>query len=186
MPDSKPGSADLYLSFACLFQRPDPDYANHFEEALTLWEQEIPSAGELVNDLRKLCQEYPPGEDRLNFFWEHYIPLFETGRVEAPPYASVYLDGEGLVMGRETLAVQAFYQTAGYTISDLKQELPDHLAVELEFAAVLAQAGKPELLKEFRQQHLLPFLRLILPRITGSKRPLFPLAAQVLSLWQLG
>ena len=185
MPEANPGSTDLYLSFAGLFHRPDPDYVNHFEEVLTLWEEEIPAASVLVHGLRTLCRKYPPGDTRINFFWEHYIPLFETGKVEAPPYASVYLGDDGLVMGRETFAVQTFYTSAGYAIGTANQEIPDHLAVELEFAAVLSQESQNELLVEFRQKHLLPFLRLILPRIAQSPRPLFPDAAQVLAIWQL-
>lgn len=185
MANSNSELTDLYLSFAGLFHRPDPAFIDHFEEVLQLWDEAIPTAGELMTELRALCRQYPPGDSRLNYFWEHYIPLFETGKVEAPPYASVYLDEDGLVMGQETLAVQAFYESAGFAISPVNQELPDHLAVELEFAAVLAQEGQTGLLAEFRQKHLLPFLGLILPRIVQSSRPLFADAANVMSVWQL-
>lgn len=125
------------------------------------------------------------GEERLNALWAEYIPLFETGAVEAPPYASVHLDKEKRVLGEEAQAVQGFYASAGYGIGAENQELPDHLAVELEFLALLTRDGEVEKAEAFRQKHLLPFLQAILPRIKGSGRPVYAEAAAILENWQL-
>lgn len=53
--------------------------------------------------------------------------------LKAPPYGSVYLDKERKVMGNSTMEVIEAYREAGLSINDDFKELPDHIAVELEF-----------------------------------------------------
>lgn len=53
--------------------------------------------------------------------------------LKAPPYGSIYLDGERRVMGDSTLKVIKLYEEAGLVMDRSFKELPDHIAVELEF-----------------------------------------------------
>jgi TorA maturation chaperone TorD len=53
--------------------------------------------------------------------------------LKAPPYGSVYLDGERRVMGNSTMEVIRLYEEAGLAVDKDFKELPDHIAVELEF-----------------------------------------------------
>jgi TorA maturation chaperone TorD len=53
--------------------------------------------------------------------------------LKAPPYGSVYLDGERRVMGNSTMEVIRLYEEAGLVMDKDFKELPDHIAVELEF-----------------------------------------------------
>jgi TorA maturation chaperone TorD len=177
--------AELYLSFAAIFQRPNQDVSDHLEEFIDLWSEVIPEIDELVQKLSAFCHQFPPGEQRLNALWEHYIPLFETGSVEASPYASVYFGEEGLVLGKEAFDVKQFYATCGYAMGEESGELPDHLAVELEFCALLARNGQDEALKDFEKRHLTPFLTSILPRIKNSYRPVYSEVATILEVRQL-
>ena len=177
--------AELYLSFAAVFQRPNQDVSDHLEELIDLWSEVIPEIDELVQKLSSFCHQFPPGEQRLNALWEHYIPLFETGAVEASPYASVYFGEEGLVLGKEAFNVKQFYATCGYGMGGKSEELPDHLAVELEFCALLARNGQDEALKGFEQRHMFPFLNIILPRIKNSYRPVYSEVATILEVRQL-
>lgn len=55
----------------------------------------------------------------------------------APPYGSVYLDGNRRVMGDSTMEVIKTYQTEGLSRSEDFKDLPDHIAVELEFMSFL-------------------------------------------------
>ncbi|WP_206811888.1 TorD/DmsD family molecular chaperone [Paradesulfitobacterium ferrireducens] len=176
--------AELYLAFAAIFQRPRPEISDHLEELIELWAEEIPASRTQVQVLEDFCRKHPAGEKRLNTLWEHYIPLFETGKVEASPYASVHLNREKQVLGTESMAVKSFYEKAGYAIES-NGELPDHLAVELEFAALLARDGQEEYLAEFKKVHLLPFLSVILPLIRNSGRPVYAAAAAILQDWQI-
>ena len=177
--------AELYLSFAAVFHRPNQEVSDHLEELIDLWSNVVPEINELVQKLSTFCHQYPPGEQRLNALWEHYIPLFETGAVEASPYASVYFGEEGLVLGKEAFKVKQFYTTCGYEMGEEGGELPDHLAVELEFCALLARNGQNQSLKDFEKLHLNPFLRSILPRIKASDRPVYSEVATILEVRQL-
>lgn len=49
----------------------------------------------------------------------------------APPYGSVYLEENRMLMGNSTLAVQKMYQENGLALE--VREAPDHIALELEF-----------------------------------------------------
>ena len=51
----------------------------------------------------------------------------------APPYGSVYLEDERLVMGNSTADVQKRYKEAGLDVSTGFKDAPDHIAAELEF-----------------------------------------------------
>jgi len=177
--------AELYLSFAGVFHRPNQDVSDHLEEFVDLWSEVIPESDKSVQELTTFCQQFPPGEERLNALWEHYIPLFETGAVEASPYASVYGENAGLVLGKEASNVKQFYSNCGYVIGEKSGELPDHLAVELEFCALLAQNGQDDSLKDFITKHLDPFLKSILPKIKMSGRPVYSDVATILEARQL-
>ena len=178
-------SAELYLSFAAVFHRPNQAVSDHLEELVELWSEVIPDSGELIQKLSTFCHQFPPGEQRLNALWEHYIPLFETGDEIASPYASVYFGEEGLVLGKEAFNVRQFYANCGYVMGEKSGELPDHLAVELEFCAMLARNGQDDSLEEFQKKHLKPFLERILPRIKKSHRPLYSEVATILEVRQL-
>ncbi len=51
----------------------------------------------------------------------------------APPYGSIYLEGERRLMGDSTLAVGECYQEVGLEVAAGFTGTPDHIAVELEF-----------------------------------------------------
>ena len=59
--------------------------------------------------------------------------------LQAPPYGSVYLDIGNKVMGASTAEVLKFYREAGLAIDQDFTEMPDHIAVELEFVSYLLQ-----------------------------------------------
>jgi TorA maturation chaperone TorD len=54
-------------------------------------------------------------------------------KMHAPPYGSVYLDGERQIMGESTLEVRNIYRESGLDISSDFRNPPDHIAAELEF-----------------------------------------------------
>lgn len=87
----------------------------------------------------------------------------------AKPYGSVYLDGEKVVMGDSTVNALALYREGSFDIADDFKEMPDHIAVELEFlylvtfniAGAAEGSAKNDLLRlkqQFLQQHLSKWL----------------------------
>ncbi|MDF2627891.1 MAG: hypothetical protein K0R39_1722 [Symbiobacteriaceae bacterium] len=74
--------------------------------------------------------------DSLKFEFYH---LFGTlGPADAPPWESVYLDREHVLLGEDTLKVRALYARFGLAASDPSRQPDDHLALQLQFLAALA------------------------------------------------
>lgn len=72
---------------------------------------------------------------------EHARLFVGPRQVLAPPYGSVYLDGGRRVMGDSTLAVLRAYRDAGLRLDPDLREMPDHIALELEFQYYLSVRG---------------------------------------------
>ena len=77
----------------------------------------------------------------------------------APPYGSVYLEGERRLMGESTLAVGECYQAVCLEVAAGFNGTPDHIAVELEFMHFLVvkeldalSAGQLDRAQNFRQK----------------------------------
>jgi len=66
---------------------------------------------------------------------ENNVPFVGPGRLDSPPYESVYRDG-GCVMGPSTYAVLQIYQEAGFH-PGAAPEPADHIAHELLFMSRL-------------------------------------------------
>jgi nitrate reductase delta subunit len=64
---------------------------------------------------------------------EHFVLVFDMKR-KACPYLTYWTDGDTRNRGRAILRFKQAYLDAGYDLDG--RELPDHLAVVLEFAAV--------------------------------------------------
>ncbi len=67
-----------------------------------------------------------------------YLFINAVPRVPAPPYASAYT-GQGLLMAEPAEAALRAYREAGLALAKDYQDLPDHLAAELEFLSWMGQ-----------------------------------------------
>ncbi|HEY0884611.1 MAG TPA: molecular chaperone TorD family protein [Ramlibacter sp.] len=83
----------------------------------------------------------------------------------AAPYGSIWLSGEGTVMQESTVALEGLYGEAGFELDQELAEMPDHVAVELEFLYLLTfkqnearRAGEEVAIAAWNQLHEL-FLR---------------------------
>ena len=67
-----------------------------------------------------------------------YTRLFlGPSHILAKPYGSVWLEGEKTLMGDTTVAVLELYREGGFDLDEQFLELPDHIAVEMEFLYLL-------------------------------------------------
>ena len=83
--------------------------------------------------------------DQLDDLRTEYTRLFINAvpHVTVPPYASVYLDGSGILQGPTTERTRDFYREHGYDLAS-ESEPADHLALELDFLAALTGEGQVE------------------------------------------
>lgn len=81
--------------------------------------------------------EHAPREKYLAQLQVDYSRLFVGPfKLLAPPYGSLYLEHTGRLMGDSTVDVRMRYKEEGLDVA--LSEVPDHVAIELEFAHFLA------------------------------------------------
>jgi TorA maturation chaperone TorD len=117
---------ELYAFLARLFAYPDEELLIALHDPRTV---------ELIKRLHGAPAQPPAVLDAsLAELEVAYTSLFinRFGGVPAPPYGSVYLDGEGQLMGASTRKAAEWYVREGLAL-DGNGEPPDHLPTELEF-----------------------------------------------------
>ena len=134
---------DCYKMLAVCFYPP---------ERKILLEEDL--LGDLSASLGQACPEAQPraeemektirqiGDEELAV--DHARLFVGPFGLKAPPYGSLYLDGDGKVMGNSTMRVIQIYEEEGLEIDAEFTELPDHVAVELEFMYYLAHRAARE------------------------------------------
>lgn len=86
--------------------------------------------------LERSAQE---GEDATLVAQDHARLVGGPGRVAVHPYESVHRSVEGLLFEQETLEVRAAYAEFGLAAPDKNRAPDDHISLELEFVATLAE-----------------------------------------------
>ncbi|MCK5350923.1 molecular chaperone TorD family protein, partial [bacterium] len=124
--------ADSYRLLAACFCQPERDlflkeevFAGLVENLRQLYPPAAEEAARMQSDFSTTQQEELVVEYAHLFVGPHELV--------APPYGSVYLDGQGEVMGPSTRDVIRIYQEEGLALEENLTELPDHITVELEF-----------------------------------------------------
>ncbi len=123
---------------------------------------------ELITTLSRLM--IGPEAINLEELKAEHTRLFTNapGGVPAPPYASVYLDSNAMLLQEGASSARDFYLRAGLEPGE-EAEMPDHVSVELAFAAHLLRGGDPGILKDFVKSHLDRWLPLFLAKIEEAE-----------------
>jgi TorA maturation chaperone TorD len=99
-----------------------------------------PAAGERpLSDLapERVLERLPSSADRLNEQYERTFGLLDTGA--CPPHETDYVNGKFTFQRSQALAdVSGFYRAFGLQPSQRHPVRPDHIVLELEFMACLA------------------------------------------------
>jgi TorA maturation chaperone TorD len=123
---------DCYRLLSACFYQPDKslfvqeNLLRNLAEAL---KRVCPPASVFAEEIERAIAKYT-NEELLVYYAKLFVGPNE---LIAPPYGSIYLDKERKVMGDSTIKTMELYREAGLAISDDFKELPDHIAVELEF-----------------------------------------------------
>ncbi len=169
MTDNTPIREDSYRLIAACYYPPTKEQVeeNCSRSLSSLLEQSLP---DVAGYAREAAQRIGSDPEALEV--EHARLFIGPFHLVAPPYGSFYLDDARTVMGESTVRVADFYHSCGLRLADDFAELPDHVAVELEFMSYLAHRQREaatsgdldrahrmlELQREFLATHLLPWL----------------------------
>lgn len=81
--------------------------------------------------------------DALVAIKREYGRIFDgPAALPAPPYESAYDDDKRLIMTKTTLDVRSMYRASGFAPQRLRQVPDDHIALELDFMAHLADRAR--------------------------------------------
>ncbi|MBE0501835.1 MAG: molecular chaperone TorD family protein, partial [Desulfuromonadales bacterium] len=155
--------ADIYRLLSAFFHQPEAA----FVEEEVFWQLKTSMTKvhpQIVPDILTLEAAFKGvGLEVLQLDYSRlFLGPFE---ILAKPYGSVYLDGDKVVMGDSTVNAIAFYRAGEFDIAEDFREMPDHIAVELEFLYLLTfqiaqtseEADRHELIrlkKKFLIEHL--------------------------------
>ncbi|MCE9570388.1 MAG: molecular chaperone TorD family protein [Rhodocyclales bacterium] len=90
----------------------------------------------LVESVRKLGAEFV-AQDMETLLVDYTALFIGPAQPRAMPYASFWLTDDQSMRHEATEAVLDFYEQGGFDVSEEIHELPDHIAVELEFLYAL-------------------------------------------------
>jgi TorA maturation chaperone TorD len=130
-----------------------------------------PDAPPADEDLAKIGTTWQEDSDHGAFkaLQAEYVRLFINAlpEVSCPPYGSFYL--EGALMGESTVRLRNLYLSYGWQTD----EMADHIAVELEFLALLAALSEDGAIQEdykFVWDHLNLWVPAFLERVEENDR----------------
>lgn len=128
--------ADMYRLLSACFYQPEEAFLEEevFGQLKTAMAQVnprwVPEAAVLEDTFRAAgCEVLMLDYSRL------FLGPFD---ILASPYGSVYIDGEKIVMGDSTMRTLELYRQGGFEVAGDFPEVPDHVAVELEFLYLLS------------------------------------------------
>lgn len=149
--------ADVYRLLSACFYEPEEafveeDIFGQLKTALTTLAPDRVDEAAAMNDAFRNVEAETLMLDYTRLFLGPFNIL-------AKPYGSIYLDGETVVMGDSTIKVLDFYREGGFEIADDFREVPDHVALELEFLYLLTlrlstDAEVASLKRRFLEEHL--------------------------------
>lgn len=139
MSDHASGSAgareDLCRYLAACFYEPSADFAEErlFDSMLAAASAIDP---ELAASALRLGKAFV-AQDVQTLLVDYTALFIGPAQPRAMPYASFWLTDDQSMRHEATMAVLDFYAQGGFEVDDQLHELPDHIAVELEFLYLL-------------------------------------------------
>lgn len=135
VPDQALARQELCRFLAGCYYEPGPEFAEErlFESIAAAAQRISPELGEHA---QRLAQAFAvaPLQDLL----VDYTQLFVGApQAQAKPYASVWLSTDPELMQDSTMALLKLYEQGGFEMDEDFRDLPDHVAVELEFLYLL-------------------------------------------------
>ena len=134
--DGKAGAReDLCRFLAACYCEPSLDFSEEH-----LFDSMLAAAAAIHPDLaesaRKLGAEFV-AQDMETLLVDYTALFIGPAQPRAMPYASFWLTDDQSMRHEATMAVLDFYEQGGFDVSEEIHELPDHIAVELEFLYLL-------------------------------------------------
>lgn len=129
-------NSDCFRFLSACFCQPQMNFFHeeHLLNNLTMNLRQISPGADLFSAAMATAIQMYSQEELSVEYARLFLGPFET---KVPPYGSIYLNRERMVMGDSTMEVIQFYEEMGLSRNKDCMDLPDHIAVELEFMSYL-------------------------------------------------
>lgn len=102
------------------------------------------------------CEDWPLPDDN-ELIWQFSVLFEGQGEMPVPPWGSVWLERDNLLMGDTTAEYQAFLQSQGMTFNSRQNEPEDQFGLMLLACCALLDAGKDAAVNQLLEVYLLPW-----------------------------
>lgn len=121
---------DIYRALSACYYLPD----RGLDDQLETLERQLAFIGSEALALAAMLRSELCNDESLETLQVEFARLFVGPyKLPAPPYGSIYLEGEHKVMGDSTVDAWRRYRESGLSIAETFKDAPDHIAAELEF-----------------------------------------------------
>ena len=127
---------------------------------------EAGDCGECFDDVQQVIEAGRAFATRTDGHLAYTRLFIGSFKMEAPPYASYYLDGEHLLAGKTSAEVRGVYRQFGIELSDDEKAPADHIRYLLAFLALMARRWEEtgaeafaEAYGDFRDAYVRPWVR---------------------------
>ncbi|AGA68494.1 putative component of anaerobic dehydrogenase [Desulfitobacterium dichloroeliminans LMG P-21439] len=170
-------TANIYKLISLLYGSP----SDAMEEALFLLKETLTDIRfDLVPLVSEMERFFVGNTNYEELKFEHARLFVGPFDLLAPPYGSIYLDGQRRVMGDSSVEVLQAYQEAGLKLSNEFKQPPDHIVTELEFvyfliAKYLETKDSQWLTRrdDFLDRYLKPWMKDFANRIASNSQSTF-------------
>ena len=144
---------EFFKILSLIFHKPDREFTEYLrngfleETGFLDEEKKFEFASFIAENRMKSDEEF------YKMLAVEYTRLFTTAipSVPCPPYESIYR--ENVVMGNSTLCALECYNKSGLRVLEKFHDLPDHVAIELEFLYYLKDFGYDKEFNAFMDEH---------------------------------
>jgi len=112
------------------FRVPDNEISQKIDILSDALATVFPEANFYVSRMKRSIKNKRDRETQMIDFTRLFLGPFSLA---APPYGSVYLEGDRKLMGNSTADVSRRYQEDGLKLSAEFKDMPDHITAELEY-----------------------------------------------------
>ncbi|HAT1616994.1 TPA: molecular chaperone [Raoultella ornithinolytica] len=106
--------------------------------------------------ISQLCASWPLADDE-SLTWQFSVLFEGQGEMPAPPWGSVYLEKDNLLMGETTAKYRAFLQSQGIVFDYRQSEPEDQFGLMLLAFSTLLEADNQPAANRLLEEHLLPW-----------------------------
>lgn len=135
------------------------------------------------SQISQLCTSWPLTDDE-SLAWQFSVLFEGQGEMPVPPWGSVYLEKDNLLMGETTARYRAFLQSQGLIFDYRQREPEDQFGLMLLAFSTFLEKDNQSAASQLLEEHLLPWGYRYLELLQHNRvSPFYAQLATVATCW---